>query len=592
MSTKKNGPIANEDIMEGAGKVPIAEGNLWGKAIIMEFRRTVGTHWMAEMTNFNQKTVAVSLLMFITVIAPTLTFGAVYGKATGNLVGTVETILATSWVGCLYALLGGVPVAIIGSTGPVLAFTKAIVGMSEGMDIPYGPFNAWISVWLCIYCFLAGIFDLARVVRLCTRFTDEAFALLIVSIFILDSVGDPFSTTGILRYFMPDHKSHQNQPEDYDYMTVALLSVILGFGTTNLIFFFRGFKTSSFFCNQVIRTSIHDFSVIMSILIVTCIRVFLFDQINIEQLTVPKQFEPTFQCCDSTCMTFWPTQCPDQPVSAGSRPWFADLTDLNGKGYVPIMAAGPALLAFLLVYLDCGITWHLILHPSHKLMHGEAYNYDLCLVGVCNLINGMLGLPWLVATTVPCIVHLHALGEKDHNGKFISVQETRLTGFIAHLMVGISLALLNLLRLLPMPVLYGVFLFMGLAALGPMQFWHRFLLWFQQPSLYPDVPYTRYMEKKRVHLYTIWQLFFFSLIFIVQNFPSISIIFPMLTLLCIPARMLFLPRIFAGWELELLDGDDTDIARWVELKERSTSPEGALEWAVAEEEDNDVSVNA
>ena len=37
-------------------------------------KRTVLTHWKDEMNKFNQKTVAVSLLMFITVIAPTLTF--------------------------------------------------------------------------------------------------------------------------------------------------------------------------------------------------------------------------------------------------------------------------------------------------------------------------------------------------------------------------------------------------------------------------------------------------------------------------------------------------------------------------------------
>ena len=41
--------------------------------MIEEVRSTIGTYWVQEMTNFNQKTVAVSLLLFITVIAPTLT---------------------------------------------------------------------------------------------------------------------------------------------------------------------------------------------------------------------------------------------------------------------------------------------------------------------------------------------------------------------------------------------------------------------------------------------------------------------------------------------------------------------------------------
>ena len=101
---------SNNDLIPGAGKVEMEPGELWGKAIINEFKRTVGTHWVKEMTNFNQKTVAVTFLMFISVISPTLTFGAVYGKVTNNYIGAVEVILATCWVGLAYSLLGGMPV--------------------------------------------------------------------------------------------------------------------------------------------------------------------------------------------------------------------------------------------------------------------------------------------------------------------------------------------------------------------------------------------------------------------------------------------------------------------------------------------------
>jgi HCO3- transporter family. len=61
------------------------------------------------MTNFNQRTVAVSLLMFITVIAPTLTFGAVYGSNTEFHIGAVETILATAWMGVFFSFFSGMP---------------------------------------------------------------------------------------------------------------------------------------------------------------------------------------------------------------------------------------------------------------------------------------------------------------------------------------------------------------------------------------------------------------------------------------------------------------------------------------------------
>jgi hypothetical protein len=204
-----------------------------------------------------------------------------------------------------------------------------------------------------------------------TRFTDDAFALLIVSIFLMDAIGDPFSNTGILKYFQPNHPFHNNmrkEDPEYDYMTTALLSTVLGFGTTWLIFLFRGFKFTSFFCNQNVRTSLFDFSVTLSVIIFTCLYQFLFSSIPMEGLKVPSQFEPTFQCCDEACTLYWPTDCEGQEAPVGVRPWFADMGDLNGKAYIPIVAAGPALLAFLLVYLDNGITWHLINHPSNKLV--------------------------------------------------------------------------------------------------------------------------------------------------------------------------------------------------------------------------------
>ena len=240
-------------------------GQPWGRGLIADFKNTVGTHWVQEMTNFNQKTVAVSLLMFITVIAPTLTFGAVYSRNTENQIGAVETILATCWVGVFFALLSGMPTVIIGSTGPVLIMTTVLYDMSKSLGIPFLPFYAWVSVWTFGYTTFTAFFDLTRYVRLATKFTDDIFAFLIVSIFILNAIGSPFGPGGLLRYLDPANKFHQDgeeeYEEDYSYLETSLLSILLGLGTTATIFFFRGFKTSSYFCNQGVRNNVHDFAV-------------------------------------------------------------------------------------------------------------------------------------------------------------------------------------------------------------------------------------------------------------------------------------------------------------------------------------------
>jgi hypothetical protein len=259
--------VSNNDLVPDAGKVHLDPAQPWGKGIIADFKRTIGTHWVEEMTNLNQKTVAVSLLMFITVIAPTLTFGAVYGANTKNQIGAVETILSTCWVGIFFSLLSGMPCVIVGSTGPVLIMSTVLYDMSLNLDIPFLPFYAWVGIWTFVYTTLTAFFDLTRYVKLATKFTDDIFALLIISIFILNALGSPFGPGGLFRFLDPANPTHQKlaetveNPEDYSKYETGLLSIVLGLGTTALIFFFRGFKTSSYFCNQGVRNSVHDFAV-------------------------------------------------------------------------------------------------------------------------------------------------------------------------------------------------------------------------------------------------------------------------------------------------------------------------------------------
>ncbi|CAB9523138.1 Electroneutral sodium bicarbonate exchanger 1 [Seminavis robusta] len=540
----------NEEIDPNAGKVALAPAQPWGTGILGDIKRTVGTHWFAEMTNFNQKTIAVSCLIFISIIPPTLAFGASYGKMSNQKMGAIETILATSWIGIAYSLIGGMPMCIIGSTGPALAISTAIKNIAEGAGIEYINWNAWISIWLFGYCFAAGFFDLTRYVRLATRFTDEIFALLIVAIFVMDAVGDPFSPSGILRYLDPNHRSHGEYEDevDYEYLTVGFLSVILGFGTTALIFFFRSFKFSSFFCNDMIRTSVHDFAVTMSVVFWTLIKELLFPEVQTEGLQVPDKFEPSFQCCTEACDTFWPDECPEQEDSVGARSWFVDLGGV--PSWAPFAAAGPAIMAFLLCYLDNGITWHLINHKHHKLTHGEAYNYDLCLNGLFNCVNGLMGLPWMLMRIPQCPGN--------------SFDHVLLSSFL-----GIDYGCLECSEAPPSSCplwsvpLHGSVFFAWYSVLEP------FPPLLQPPSRYPETVFLKYMESKRVHMYTVFQMCFFAGIFVVMNVKAISIAFPFMTFLCIPSRLFFLPRFFAGWELTLLDGEEDSIEEWVQLKQDS-----------------------
>jgi len=314
------------------------------------------------------------------------------------------------------------------------------------------------------------------------------------------------------------------------------------------------------------RSALYHFAVPLAVLIVILMKEFLFEEIPLEKLNVPDRVEPTYKCCDKTCNTNFPVDCPNQASAFRPRSWFVSFGDLNGNNWAPMIAAGPALLAFAMIFLDNGVTWHWVYQKSHKLQHGEAYSYDLILNGAFNFINAMLGLPWLVASTVPCLVHLHGLAEKDKEGNIFYVQETRLTMLFSHIMLALSLMALEQLQLLPMPVLYGVMLFMGISVLSTIEFWQRFLLFFQQPSKYPEAPWTSHIEHWRIHVFTIIQIIFFGLVLLVQNLEMISIGFPLMTWFCLPARLYLLPMFFEGWELLLLDGEDIKIKKWLKKK--------------------------
>ena len=460
---------------------------------------------------------------------------------------------------------------INGGTGPILAFTTVLYGMAESLDVPFLPFNAWTGLWCAFLLALGAFFDLNKMMDHLTRFTDEIFALLIAFIFILDAIGNPLGSVGLYWYFTSGHKSHdefENEP-DYSVMATALLSLILGLGTCGLAFFLRGLKTSPYFFNDRVRTNIYDFSVVISIVAFTMLKALVFDDIETETLNVPENFAPTFECCDSTCHTSFPEDCPEQAEAWGRRPWLVDLFDLNGKAWIPIFAIVPAMLAFILIFLDDGITWHLINHPSNKLSHGEAFNYDTVLIAIFIAVNSIIGFPWLVAATVQSIIHVHALAEFDDDRKIVSVHQTRLTHFFIHALMAGSIFILNTLKIIPVPVLYGVFLFMGLAALSTNQFWLRFTMMFMQPSKYPKTEaFAKYLKPSRIHCYTAIQVLLFISLMVFRSIKSVAIAFPIIIKACIPIRMYILPHLFSKEELILLDDKDEKIAEVVASLEK------------------------
>ncbi len=76
----------------------------------------------------------------------------------------------------------------------------------------------------------------------------------------------------------------------------------------------------------------------------------------------------------------------------------------------------------------------------------------------------LFGGPWIYAVPLRAIAHLSALtvGQKDNS---FEVKDQRMTALIVSILIGLSTFISPLLNLIPIAVIYGVFLYMGVTAL-------------------------------------------------------------------------------------------------------------------------------
>jgi hypothetical protein len=230
--------------------------------------------------------------------------------------------------------------------------------------------------------------------------------------------------------------------------------------------------------------------------------------------------------------------------------------------WVWLASLGPAVLVAVLVYLDQNITARLINNADHKLQKGEAYHFDLAVMGVLIGVCSLFGLPWLVAATVRSLNHLRSLATVeevmtpggDKRERVIHVRETRVTGLAIHLLIGFSLVLLPVLGMIPMAVLYGLFLFMGVVSIAGNQFFERLTLWPMDSSLYPATHYIRKVPLWTIHKYTLLQVLCLVVLGLVE-ISRFGILFPLFVVLLVPVRLLA-GRYFTPEHLAALDAEE------------------------------------
>ncbi|XP_034259826.1 sodium bicarbonate cotransporter 3 isoform X7 [Pantherophis guttatus] len=557
-------------------------GRLFG-GLILDIKRKTSFFLSDFKDALSLQCLASILFLYCACMSPVITFGGLLGEATEGRISAIESLFGASLTGVAYSLFSGQPLTILGSTGPVLVFEKILFKFCKDYGLSYLSLRTSIGLWTSFLCILLVATDASSLVCYITRFTEEAFAALICIIFIYEALEKLFHLGEVYPFNMhndldkltlyscvcaePPNPSNEtlelwmeaNMSLDTIPWTnltvkecnnlhgifvgsacghhgpyfpdVLFWSVILFFTTFFLSSFLKQFKTKRYFPTKV-RSTISDFAIFLTIVIMVCIDYLV--GVPSPKLNVPEKFEPTKS--DRGWLI--------NPL--GSNPW-----------WTLVVAAVPALLCTILIFMDQQITAVIINRKEHKLKKGCGYHLDLLMVGIMLGICSIMGLPWFVAATVLSISHVNSLKVESEcsapgeQPKFLGIREQRVTGLMIFVLMGLSVFMTSVLKFIPMPVLYGVFLYMGASSLKGIQFFDRIKLFGMPAKHQPDLIYLRYVPLWKVHVFTVVQLTCLILLWAIKA-SAAAVVFPMMVLALVFVRKL-MDLCFTKRELSWLD---------------------------------------
>ncbi|KAM9304448.1 anion exchange protein 2 [Morus bassanus] len=531
--------------------------------LIRDVRRRYPKYLSDFRDALNPQCIAAVIFIYFAALSPAITFGGLLGEKTQGLIGVSELIISTSLQGVLFCLLGAQPLLIIGFSGPLLVFEEAFFTFCTSNELEYLVGRVWIGFWLILIVLVMVAFEGSFLVRFVSRFTQEIFAFLISLIFIYET----FSKLAKIFQEHPLHSCLQANGTGADaeawrntstapangtasratakvtgLPNTALLSLVLMAGTFFIAFFLRKFKNSRFFPGRI-RRLIGDFGVPIAILVMVLVDYSIQDTYT-QKLSVPSGFSVT---------------------SPDKRGWV--INPLGEKSDFPVwmmVASGlPAILVFILIFMETQITTLIISKKERMLQKGSGFHLDLLLIVAMGGFFALFGLPWLAAATVRSVTHANALtimskavapGDKP---KIQEVKEQRVTGLLVAVLVGLSIVIGKLLQQIPLAVLFGIFLYMGVTSLNGIQFYERLQLLLMPPKHHPDVSYVKKVRTLRMHLFTGLQLACLAVLWAVMSTVA-SLAFPFILILTVPLRMCLLSRIFTDREMKCLDADEAE----------------------------------
>uniref|UniRef100_A0A4W5LLD5 Anion exchange protein n=1 Tax=Hucho hucho TaxID=62062 RepID=A0A4W5LLD5_9TELE len=511
--------------------------------LIHDIRRRYPRYASDIKDALDSQCIAAVIFIYFAALSPTITFGGLLGEKTEGMMGVSELIISTATLGVLFSLLAGQPLLIIGFSGPLLVFEEAFYKFCQAQGFEYLTGRVWIGFWLVFIVLLIVAAEGSFLVKYISPFTQEIFAFLISLIFIYETFSKlikVFQEHPLMRSYPPalslpgmDNLTDPGGPV-LNQPNTALLSLVLMLGTFFVAFFLRKLRNSRFLGGKA-RRIIGDFGIPISILFSVLLSYSIPDTYT-QKLNVPSGFSVT---------------------SPDKRGWL--ISPFGDKKPFPLWMMGasvvPALLVFILIFMETQITSLIVSKKERRLVKGSGFHLDLLLIVLLGAMCPLLGLPWLTAATVRSVTHVNALtvmskatapGEKP---MIQEVKEQRVTGLVVAVLVGMSIVMTGVLRNIPLAVLFGIFLYMGVTSITGIQLYERITLMFTPTKHHPDHIYVSKVKTWRMNMFTIIQLACIVLLWVVKSTVA-SLAFPFILIMTVPLRRLILSRIFEERELQ------------------------------------------
>lgn len=383
----------------------------WG-GLVNDIKRRYPMFKSDILDGLNPETLAATIFMYFAALSTAITFGGLCSEKTKNLIGIPETLMAASIVGMVFHCLSGQPLTIIGTTGPLVLFDEALYKFCIQNEISFLTVRVYISLWMGIIALVISAFEGSVYVRLFTRFTQEIFSALITLIYIVEALMKLFSVYR-RNPLMPEYgcdadfssmipndtntttatnqtttmttvATSANAINKFNQPNTALFCTFLTLGTFTLAYFLRIFRNSHFL-GRTARRALGDFGVPIAIAIFVSVD-YLVPAVYTEKLRVPEGLEPS----DTT-----------------QRDWLIPMDNI--PIWLPFAAGIPAMLVYILVFMETHISELIVDKPERGLKKGSGLHLDIVLLSFLNILCGFFGMPWHCAATVRSVTHVSAV---------------------------------------------------------------------------------------------------------------------------------------------------------------------------------------